>query len=325
MSKKLFDLETIHKAVKEYRFDDALKLIKKNLKKDADHMDSLYLAAVCSRYTKNYNDAENYLRKLLSIAPDMGRAYQELAHLNRDKGNKLQATNYYRQATEHNPALLASWNELYKLAIESKNKRTAKHAQEKIEQLKSLPKILLHINQILYGGNLKEAEKKCREFLKVNPTNTHAMSMLAEIASRLGHLNDSEFLLESAVKLNPKDSEIRKKYLLILRKRQKFSKTMEQADILVQQNPHNLSFQAQKAIEVMQNGDHEESIRLLENILEKAPLDPNTLTAKGHAEKTLGRTEDAIKSYQTAYNSKHDHGEAYFSLANLKTYKFDDE
>ena len=325
MSKKSFNLETIHIAVKEYRFDDALKLIKKNLKKDADHMDSLYLAAVCSRYTKNYKDAENYLRKLLSVAPDMGRAYQELAHLNRDKGNKLQATGYYRQATEHNPALLASWSELYKLAVESKNRGSAKHAQEKIEQLKSLPNILLHINQILNEGNIKEAEKKCREFLKVNPTNTHAMSLLAEIASRLGHLNDSEFLLESAVKLNPKDSEIRKKYLLILRKRQKFNKTMEQADILVQQNPHNLSFQAQKAIEVMQNGDHEESIRLLENILEKAPLDPNTLTAKGHAEKTLGRTKDAINSYQTAYNSKHDHGEAYFSLANLKTYKFDDE
>ena len=325
MSKKPFNLETIHIAVKEYRFDDALKLIQKNLKKDADHMDSLYLAAVCSRYKKNYKDAENYLRKLLSIAPDMGRAYQELAHLNRDMGNKIQATGYYRQATEHNPALLASWNELYKLAVESKNRGSARHAKEKIEQLKSLPNILLHINQILNEGNIKEAEKKCREFLKVNPTNTHAMSLLAEIASRLGHLNDSEFLLESAVKLNPEDSEIRKKYLLILRKRQKFSKTMEQADILVQQNPHNLSFQAQKAIEVMQNGDHEESIKLLENILEKAPLDPNTLTAKGHAEKTLGRTEDAIKSYQTAYNSKHDHGEAYFSLANLKTYKFDDE
>ena len=325
MSKKPFNLETIHIAVKEYRFDDALKLIQKNLKKDADHMDSLYLAAVCSRYKKNYKDAENYLRKLLSIAPDMGRAYQELAHLNRDMGNKIQATGYYRQATEHNPALLASWNELYKLAVESKNRGSARHAKEKIEQLKSLPNILLHINQILNEGNIKEAEKKCREFLKVNPTNTHAMSLLAEIASRLGHLNDSEFLRESAVKLNPEDSEIRKKYLLILRKRQKFSKTMEQADILVQQNPHNLSFQAQKAIEVMQNGDHEESIRLLENILEKAPLDPNTLTAKGHAEKTLGRTEDAIKSYQTAYNSKHDHGEAYFSLANLKTYKLDDE
>ncbi len=325
MAKKSFNLEDIHKAVKEYRFEDGLRLIKNNLSSKPDHMDSLYLAAVCSRYLKRYTDAESYLKKLLSIAPDMGRAYQELAHLNRDKGNKVQSIGYYRQATEHNPALLASWNELHKFSLESNNRLSAKHALEKIEHLKSLPNILLHINQIFNEGNIKEAEKKCREFLTVNPTNTHAMSILSDIASRLGHLNDAEFLLESAVKLNPNDSEIRKKYLLILRKRQKFTKTMEQADILIEQFPDNLSFQAQKAIEVMQNGDHEESIRLLDKILKKAPLDPNTLTAKGHAEKTLGKTKDAIHSYQSAYNSKHDHGEAYFSLANLKTYKFDDE
>ena len=325
MAKKSFNLENIHKAVKEYRFEDGLRLLKNNLSSKPDHMDSLYLAAVCSRYLKRFNDAEAYLKKLLSIAPDMGRAYQELAHLNRDQGKKVQSIGYYRQATEHNPALLASWNELHKFSLESNNQLSAKHALEKIEHLKSLPKILLHVNQILNEGNIKEAEKKCREFLSVNPTNTHAMTLLSDIASRLGHLNDAEFLLESAVKLNPKDPEIRKKYLLILRKRQKFTKTMEQADILIEQFPHNLSFQAQKAIEVMQNGDHEESIRLLDKILKKAPLDPNTLTAKGHAEKTLGKTNDAIKSYQTAYNSKHDHGEAYFSLANLKTYKFDDE
>ena len=325
MAKKSFNLEDIHKAVKEYRFEDGLRLIKNNLSSKPDHMDSLYLAAVCSRYLKRYSDAESYLKKLLSIAPDMGRAYQELAHLNRDKGNKVQSIGYYRQATEHNPALLASWNELHKFSLESNNRLSAKHALEKIEHLKSLPNILLHINQIFNEGNIKEAEKKCREFLTVNPTNTHAMSILSDIASRLGHLNDAEFLLESAVKLSPNDSEIRKKYLLILRKRQKFTKTMEQADILIEQFPDNLSFQAQKAIEVMQNGDHEESIRLLDKILKKAPLDPNTLTAKGHAEKTLGKTNDAIHSYQSAYNSKHDHGEAYFSLANLKTYKFDDE
>ena len=325
MAKKSFNLEDIHKAVKEYRFEDGLRLIKNNLSSKPDHMDSLYLAAVCSRYLKRYTDAESYLKKLLSIAPDMGRAYQELAHLNRDRGNKVQSIGYYRQATEHNPALLASWNELHKFSLESNNRLSAKHALEKIEHLKSLPNILLHINQIFNEGNIKEAEKKCREFLTVNPTNTHAMSILSDIASRLGHLNDAEFLLESAVKLSPNDSEIRKKYLLILRKRQKFTKTMEQADILIEQFPDNLSFQAQKAIEVMQNGDHEESIRLLDKILKKAPLDPNTLTAKGHAEKTLGKTNDAIHSYQSAYNSKHDHGEAYFSLANLKTYKFDDE
>jgi tetratricopeptide (TPR) repeat protein len=325
MNKKSYNLETIHKAVKEYRFDEALKLLKSNLFSDPDHRDSLYLAAVCTRYLKRYEDSKNYLKKLLINAPDMGRAYQELAHLNRDMGNKLQSIGYYRQATEHNPSLLASWKALLQFSVETNNKSSAEHAFEKIKELESLPNVLLHINQILNEGNLKEAESKLRDFLKTNKTNTYAMSLLSEIGSRLGHLDDAEFLLESAVKLDPSNAEIRKKYLLILRKRQRFTKTMEQADILIKQYPNNLSYRAQKAIEVMQNGDHEESIVLLEDILKKAPLDPNTLTAKGHAEKTLGRTGDAIKSYQLAYNSKHDHGEAYFSLSNLKTYKFDSE
>ena len=39
---------------KEYRFEEALKLIKANLFSDPDHRDSLYLAAVCTRYLKQY-------------------------------------------------------------------------------------------------------------------------------------------------------------------------------------------------------------------------------------------------------------------------------
>ena len=72
----------------------------------------------------------------------------------------------------------------------------------------------------------------------------------------------------------------------------------------------------------MQNGNHEEAIILLDSILNKNPYNFSTLTSKGHAEKTLGRTNQAIKSYQSAYQIKPDHGEAFFSLANLKTYSF---
>ena len=168
-------------------------------------------------------------------------------------------------------ALLASWKILYNYYDKTRNKASAKYSLDKIKDLEALPKILLHINQILHEGNIKEAEFKCRQFLKKNPTNTHAMSLLSDIASKLGHLDDAEFLLEKAVSFNPKDPEIRKKYLLILRKRQKFSKTMEQADILCEQYPDNLAFKAQKAIEIMQNGDRT-IIVLLEEILNKAIL-----------------------------------------------------
>ena len=112
------------------------------------------------------------------------------------------------------------------------------------------------------------------------------------------------------------------KYAMILRKKQKFAKTMEQVNILCEQFPENLSYQAQKASEVMQNGDHNQAIELFNSILEKNKFNFSALTSKGHAEKTLGKTDDAFKSYKSAYKIKQDHGEAYFSLSNLKTYKF---
>ena len=316
------DLSEATEAVKEGRFEYALNSLKIILKDHPNNIDSLYLAAVSTRYLKKFDDSKNYIEQLLHNAPDMGRAYQELGHLNRDIGNEEKAVLHYRQACELNPALLAAWNFLYKYFVKNKNKPAADHALEQINKLQSLPSILLHIDQILNEGRLGLAEDKCRSFLKENPTHTYAMSLLAEIANRLGYFDDAEFLLEKAVEFKPEDGDLRMKYASILRKKQKFAKTMEQVNILCDKYPANLNYQAQKASEIMQNGEHEEAISLLEDILRKNPFNFSTLTSKGHAEKTLGKTDQAIKSYQSAYQIKPDHGEAFFSLANLKTYSF---
>ena len=52
------------------------------------------------------------------------------------------------------------------------------------------------------------AESKCRAFLKENPTHTYAMSLLAEIANRMGYFDDAEFLLQKAVEFSPNDGEL---------------------------------------------------------------------------------------------------------------------
>ena len=318
------DLNDATQAVKDSRFKDALNLLKTILKENPNHIDSLYLAAVSARYLKQFDDSKQYIEHLLLNAPDMGRAYQELGHLNRDMGNEEKAAAHYRQACELNPALLAAWNSLYKYFTNNNNKPAADHALEQINKLKSLPGSLLYIDQILNEGRLGVAEAKCRAFLKENPTHTYAMSLLSEIANRLGYFDDAEFLLEKAVEFKPNDGDLRMKYAAILRKKQKFAKTMEQVDILCDMDPENLTYQAQKASEIMQNGDHEAAVVLLDNILEKNPYNFSSLTSKGHAQKTLGKTDLAIESYQSAYQIKPDHGEAFFSLSNLKTYSFSD-
>tara|TARA_Y100000768_G_scaffold40183_1_gene26343 strand:- start:2440 stop:4467 length:2028 start_codon:yes stop_codon:yes gene_type:complete len=319
------DLSEATQAVKENRFEDALNLFEIILRDNPDNIDSLYLASVSSRYLKKFDESKKYIERLLLNAPDMGRAYQELGHINRDMGDEEKAVINYRQACELNPALLASWKLLYKYFIRNKNQPAADHARQQIIKLESLPPSLLYIDQILNEGRLGLAETKCRAFLKKNPTHTYAMSLLSEIANRMGYFDDAEFLLEKAVEFEPNDGDLRMKYAMVLRKKQKFTKTMEQVNILCEQFPENMNYQAQKASEIMQNGDHAQAVKLFDYILEKNPYNFSTHTSKGHAQKTLGKTDQAINSYQSAYRIKPDHGEAFFSLANLKTYSFSED
>ena len=56
----------------------------------------------------------------------------------------------------------------------------------------------------------------------------------------------------------------------------------------------------------------------------EAPDDPELHLSIAHALKTLGRTQEAIESYRAAAAARPRYGEAYWSLANLKIYRFTD-
>ena len=318
------DLQEATQALKESRFADALRLLEINLIDHPNNIDALYLSAVSCRYLKKVTEANDFLERLLIIAPDMARAYQELGHLNKSINNDEKAINSYRQACELNPALVASWQGLNEYFTKHGNKPASNHALEQINKYKSLPPALLYIDQIMNEGRLGIAEKRCREFLKKNPTHTYAMSQLAEIANRLGYFDDAETLLKKAVEFKPNDGELRMKYAMVLRKKQKFAETMKQVNILCEQFPNNIAYQAQRGSELMQNGEHEKAVDLFNSLLEKNPYNFSSLTSRGHAQKTLGKTNEAIESYKAAYEIKPDHGEAFFSLSNLKTYSFTD-
>ena len=100
------DLSEARQAVKENRFKDALGLFEIILQEDPSHIDSLYLASVSSRYLKKFDDSKKYIEQLMIIAPDMGRAYQELGHIFRDMGDETKSIIHYRQACELNLSLI---------------------------------------------------------------------------------------------------------------------------------------------------------------------------------------------------------------------------
>jgi len=318
------DYLPIQKKIAGKQLDEALADLSVILSAEPEALEALYMSALCYRYLQQFDKAQSFLDQLKRYSPDHSRCHQEQGHLYRAGGQQDLALVAYQRACQLNPALEASWRA--QLDILSRQGHAqgpqAQQVAAQLERLKNLPKALVAVSDLIAQGKLIKAEEICRKVLKKAPRHIEAMRLLAEIGTRLGSLDDAEFLLESALAFAPADTQVRIDYSQILRKRQKFEAALAQAKILLESEPANLQFQSLYAIEAMQTGGYDRALELFDNILTKLPGDPITLTSKGHALKTCGRQQEAIISYQTAIESRPQHCEAYYSLANLKTYVF---
>ncbi len=286
--------------------------------------DALYIAAVACRYLQKFDDAQAYLARLHSAMPEFGRAWQEAGHLARARGDSASALTAFRRATQFNPSLTASWKALAELARGAGGAAEAAMAEEQLARLADLPPHLLAVTNHVHEGRLAAAEEICRAWLQRHPKDTEGMRLLADIGMRMGILDDAEFLLESAVEFEPDNIRLRLDYMQVLRRRQKFEAAREQAERLHSGDPQNPLFASHLAIESMQTSDFDRAFALFDEVLAKVPNDPATLTSKGHALKTTGKQDDAVASYRAAIAAKPDHGDAWYALANLKTWAFED-
>ena len=307
------------------RFDDALVDLSVLLRDDPDNQEALYMTAVCERYKAQFDAALECLKRLKAIVPEHGRAHQEEGHTYRDMGRTDEALQAYARACRYNPALEASWRGQLDILRRKGYERQAIQVQAQLERLAELPPPLIGVMDLIAQGRLLKAEDVCRQFLQKVPHHVEAMRLLADIGMRLGVLDDAEFLLKSATKFEPENVQVRLDYIQALRKRQKFEQALDEARHLLQTSPENPQFKSLFAVECMQTGDYDTAITMFDEVLKQIPGDPVTLTSKGHAYKTKGEYERAVDSYRDAISSQPQYGEAYYSLANLKVYKFGDD
>ena len=302
-----------------------LSLSEELLEATPDDGEALYLAAVAARYLERTDAAQGYLERLHAAMPEYGRAWQETGHLARASGRSKEAIAAYARATRFNPSLEASWRAQAELLGAAGRTSEAASARAQAERIAALPRELVAVTNHLHEGRILRAEEICRHYLRSHPRDIEGMRLLAQIGIKLGILDDAEFLLESAASFAPDNIQVRLDYIDALRRRQKFTAAREQAEALYERDPGNLVFQSHLAIESMQTGDYDRAFALFDAILAKLPRDPATLTSRGHALKTTGRTDDAVESYRSAIDAKPDHGDAWYALANLKTYRFPDD
>src|SRR5437764_11496451 len=151
------------------------------------------------------------------------------------------------------------------------------------------------------------------------------MRLRAKIGMELDILDDAELLLESVLVLAPDYHAARYDYAIVLLKRHKHVRAREEIDRLLKLDPGNRVYRTTDAGVCMGLGDSERALPLYGELLHETPHDPGLHLSVAHALKTLGRSQEAIESYRAATAARPGYGEAYWSLANLKTYRFTDD
>ena len=302
----------------------AAQLCEEILRTEPDLRDALYTLAVARRFQRDFGGALALIDRLIVRNPSNGLAYQERGHCLRDKGDAGGALAAYQAAVSHNAALVASWNMLAQIHSAAGRDGPAEFAEEQRDYLASLPPELQAVASLIQEGRHLKAEKICRSFLQTKGHHVEAMRLLAEIGTRFSSLDEAEFLLESALVLEPDNAGAHFDYVEVLHKRQKFAQALEQARLLREKAPDSPQIEMLYANENLSVGNFDEALSVYRDCAAKMPEFPNIHLTLGHALKTVGEQQEAIDAYTRAYSIRADFGDAYWSLANLKTYRFDD-
>jgi tetratricopeptide (TPR) repeat protein len=294
------------------------------LKVYPNDVNGLTLLGTACRLQRKFDEASATLKKALERAPDFAMAHQEigLTLMALDRSND--AIKALRKAVKLQEKSPLAWKALADILIAQGDKTGSRKARRQHLVATVKHKELVEAGDYLFAGRLAKAEALCREVLKKDPVDVSAIRMLATIAIKLGRYADAETLLVRCLELAPDFHLARNDYASTLSKRQQYKRALAELEKLLAveaDNPNHLMLKGSVLVNI---GEFQAAIEIYDRVLVNYPNQPRAHLSYGHALKTVGRSEDAIMAYRKGIELRPNLGEAYWSLANLKTFRFED-
>jgi tetratricopeptide (TPR) repeat protein len=287
--------------------------------------DVLYLIAANLRCLNRIGEALSTLRRLEQQHPRFSLLYQERGYCYVTLREAPRAIDSFQQAVNINPALADSWRMLeriYGMTGDLSNRATA---AEQVATLQRLPPEVVRAGSLFSDGDLSAAENILRAFFLKGGNHVEAMRLLARIERQRDALDDAERLLEAALKAAPNYHAARVEYISVLIDRQKYPQAHVEINTLLKLEPENRECISLSAAAHAGLGDHEASIALYRQLLAASPGSAELYVLLGHSLQAVGRQSEATDCYHAAAAARSAFGDAYWSLANLKTYRFSDD
>lgn len=311
--------------VEQGQLQPALATVTQRLDSEPDEPNMLRLKARILRELKRHDDARQVLEQTLQLHPDFFGAAEDLADMYFRDGSYAAAIPLLEKVLKHSPLNPHCWQILAEAhqALDNGDKADFCFSQQMV--FSTNDKTLSEATRLFQQGRVPRAETITRQYLKQHPTDVNAIRLLAEIGLKVGALGDAENLLARCLELAPDFYLARLNYISVLSKRNRLDAALEQVTRVEHDQPNQPSTLLLKASVLAKLGRYEETIGIYEHLLSTFEPQAKIAMSYGHALKTVGDQNKAIAAYRQSIDLDSKLGEAYWSLANLKTFRFSEQ
>lgn len=270
-------------------------------------------------------DAEHTLTRAVQLFNDFSRAHEGLAEALIMQGKLPEALESLKRAELLEPGSASIHMKQAQVLTALGRDGDATRQFEESFRLTPYREELVRGMRLQRMGNLREAERIYRDVLLRDPENVDALRLLAGIAMRAKQWGDAEVLLQKALDIAPDFYQGWMDLGLAHQEQDDIEAALEAYDRAVRLEPGRPGGYAASGTTRAMAGRHDEALDYFDKAIAADDSHPGALAGRGHVQKTIGRQDEAIASYRECIRRNPEYGEAYWSLANLKTFRFDDE
>ena len=288
-------------STKKSGWNEAIRLLRKYLKKKPNDADAHYLLAKLYIYKSNLKDAERELKITLKLNPKNIEARMDLARVLYWRGKGREAVKYFEYVEKKKPSLFTYKSRLeYAYSLLDAGKYT--RAKNLFLGLKSGGD-----RDALFGlalcekntGNYQEALKYLRRILASNPNDVNAIVEMARIYAAQGLTSRAVTYYKKALKLRPGDENLKFEYIQVASSNPETArKLLKEIEKFLEKNPNNIDYQLEYA-HILSNIPERraEAIKIYEKILAKFPNNRKALTGLRDAVTRIEGKPDMIPIY----------------------------
>lgn len=262
------------------------------------------------------------LEPLVRVQPGIAMVHAEYGIALAKLSRPAQAITALRRAVGLRPDLVRAWLALGDQLETVGDALAARDAKSWHARYSGRAAELSVADKAVSENQLQRAEAILRSHLQTLPSDVLAIRLLADVCARSGRDEEACTLLLDALQAEPGFHAARQDLVMAFNRREMPTDAMAQLQTLLQTDPQNPAYRTQLAQTQCRLGDYAAGIATYEGLIREFPAQASLWFNNGHALKTAGRGDEAVRAYRRSIELEPGFGEAWWSLANLKTFRF---